>query len=107
MGEVVATVGIWAADGSAMLQVPMTADTGATYCQLPGNVLRALGWEATGGQRPYTLADGSEGNAEIGRVRIRYAETDSDEYFLFGEGSGIYLMGVETLQNLSSYGPSP
>ncbi len=78
----------------------MTADTGATYCQLPGNILRALGWEATEGQRPYTLADGSEVSAGMGRVKIRYGETDSEEYFLFGESNSIYLMGVEALQNL-------
>ena len=101
MGEVVATLGIWAADGSAILHVPMTADTGATYCQLSANILRALGWEATEGQRPYTLADGSERRAGIGKVKIRFGETDSDEYFVFGEGIGINLLGVETLQNLS------
>ena len=101
MGQVVATLGIWAADGSTTLGVPMTVDTGATYCQIPGNILRALGWEPTEGESPYILADGSERTAGIGRVRIRFGETDSDEYFLFGEGSGIYLMGVEALQNLS------
>ena len=79
----------------------MTVDTGATYCQIPGNILRALGWEPTEGESPYILADGSERTAGIGRVRVRFGETDSDEYFLFGEGSGIYLMGVEALQNLS------
>ena len=79
----------------------MTADTGATYCQLPATILYALGWEATEGQRPLTLADGSETSAGIGRVKIRYGETDSDEYFLFGQSNSIYLIGVETLQNLS------
>lgn len=101
MGEVVVTLGIWTADGSAVLNVPMTVDTGATYCQLPANILRALGWEATNGKRSYTLADGSERSAGMGRVRIRFGDTDSDEYFVFGEGIGINLLGVETLQNLS------
>ena len=67
MGQVITTLGIWAADGSAILDVPMTADTGATYCQVPGNILRALGWEPTEGERPYTLADGSERTAGMGR----------------------------------------
>ena len=101
MGEVIVTLGIWTADGSTVLNVPMTVDTGATYCQLPANILRALGWEPTEGQRPYTLADGSERTAGMGRVRIRLGETDSDEHFVFGEGIGINLLGVETLQNLS------
>ena len=101
MGEVVVTMGIWASDGSAMLNVPMTADTGATYFQLPATILQALGWEATEGQRPFTLADGSETTAGMGKVKIRYGETDSDEYFMFGESNSIYLLGVETLQNLS------
>ena len=101
MGEVIVTLGIWTADGSTILNVPMTVDTGATYCQLPANILRALGWEATDGQRPYTLADGSERSAGMGRVRIHFGDTDSYEYFVFGEGIGINLLGVETLQNLS------
>jgi predicted aspartyl protease len=101
MGEVIADVGIWTADGSAMLPTPMTADTGATYCQLPANILRALGWEPDEGQRTYTLADGSERRVGLGKVKIRLDGTDSDEYFLFGETGGIYLLGVETLQNLS------
>ena len=101
MGEVIVTLGIWTADGSTVLNVPMTVDTGATYCQLPANILRALGWEPTEGRRPYTLADGSERTAGMGRVRIRLGETDSEEHFVFGEGFGINLLGVETLQNLS------
>ena len=101
MGEVIAEVGIWTADGSAMLPTPMTADTGATYCQLPANILRALGWEPDERPRRYTLADGSEGNAGIGKVRIRLSGMDSEEVFLFGETGGVYLLGVGTLQNLS------
>ncbi len=101
MGEVRTTLGIWAADGSALLNVPMIADTGATYCQVPASILRALGWEPTEGERPFTLADGSESSAGMGRVKVRFGDTDSEEYFLFGRASGIYLLGVETLQNLS------
>lgn len=101
MGEVRTTLGIWAADGSTVLHVPMTADTGATYCQMPESILRALGWEPTEVDRPFTLADGSESSADMGRVKVRYGDTDSEEYFLFGRASGIYLLGVETLQNLS------
>ena len=101
MGQVIAKLGIWAADGSALLNVPMTADTGATYCQMPASILRALGWEPTESERPFTLADGSESSADVGRVKVRFGDTDSEEYFLFGSASGIYLLGVETLQNLS------
>ena len=101
MGQVIATLGIWAADGSALLSVPMTADTGATYCQMPASILHALGWEPTERERPFTLADGSESTADMGKVKIRYGDTDSEEQFLFGRASGIYLLGVETLQNLS------
>ena len=101
MGEVIVTLGIWTADGTAVLNVPMTVDTGATYCQFPANILRALGWEPTEGRRPHTLANGSERNAGMGPVRIRLGETDSIEHFVFGEGIGINLLGVETLQNRS------
>ena len=101
MGLVNVSLGIWGADGETMLSVPMTVDTGATFCHMPGNILRALGWDASEGSRPYTLADGSQRSAGLGKVRIRLDETDSEEYFLFGEANGIYLLGVETLQNLS------
>ena len=101
MGEVIVTLGIWTTDGTAVLNAPMTVDTGAACCQLPANILRAPGWEPTEGRPPYTLADGSERNAGMGRVRIPLGETDSNEYFVFGEGIGINLLGVETFQNLS------
>ncbi len=101
MGEVIADVGIWTVDGSAMLPTPMTADTGATYCQLPANILRALGWEATDGTRTYQLADGSRGLAQVGMVKIRFHDVDGMEWFVFGESSDIKLFGVEALQNFS------
>ena len=101
MGEVIATLGIWAADESAILNVPMTADTGATHCQLPGNILRALGWEAKEGPHRYQLADGSGGFIGVGKVKIRFNDVDSEECFIFGETNGIRVIGVETRQSLS------
>ena len=47
MGAVNIFLGVWTADGSAILNVPVKADTGADYCQLPANTLRTLGWETT------------------------------------------------------------
>lgn len=101
MGEVFAMVGVWSADGSAIAEISMKADTGATYCQLPAANLYALGWEANAGHWPYQLADGSVGFVGVGRVKIRYNGRDSVEYFLFGETDSVLLIGVETLQNLS------
>ncbi len=101
MGEVNVWVGIWTADGSAILELPMKVDTGSTYCQLPANTLRTLGWEATEVPRDYQLADGSRGLAQVGMVRIRLGDVDSMEWFVFGESNYIHLLGVEALQRLS------
>ena len=101
MGEVNVWLGIWTADESAILNVPVKVDTGSTYCQLPANILLTLGWEATGGTRTYLLADGSRGLAQVGMVKIRFNDVDSMEWFVFGESSDIKLFGVEALQSLS------
>ena len=101
MGEVNVWLGIWTANDSAVLNVPVKVDTGATYCQLPANILRTLGWEAVDQTVSYQLADGSTGFAEVGIVKVRYRDADSMEWFVFGESSDIKLLGVETLQNLS------
>lgn len=101
MGAVNVFLGVWTADGSAILNVPVKADTGADYCQLPANTLRTLGWEATEAPRSYQLADGSRGLVQVGMVKIRLDGVDSMEWFVFGESNEIHLLGVETLQRLS------
>ena len=101
MGEVNVALGVWSANDSAILHLQVKVDTGSTYCQLPENVLRTLGWEPDVEPRRYLLADGSRGSARIGMVKIRLGDVDSMEWFVFGESNLIHLLGVETLQRLS------
>ena len=101
MGRVNVWLGIWTADDSAILNVPVKVDTGADYCQMPANTLRALGWEATEAPRGYQLADGSRGLVQVGMVKMRLGDVDSMEWFVFGESNDVHLLGVETLQRLS------
>ena len=100
MGEVVATLGIWAADGSDLQHVRMKVDTGASFSQLPGETLRALGWVPNLGPRPAGLADGTQTTVELGEVRIRYDDEDLTRIFVFGEERCPKLLGSDTLQGL-------
>ena len=47
MGEVNATVGIWASDGAYLRNLRLKVDTGAAYSQLPAATLHDLGWAPT------------------------------------------------------------
>ena len=100
MGEVIATLGIWAADGSHVANVDMQVDTGAAFSQLPGKLLRDLGWSPDQPPLPAGLADGTRTFVELGEVRIRYDGTDLTRLFVFGEDNCPKLLGSDTLQGL-------
>ena len=100
MGEVVAKLGIWAADGSDLQHIDMRVDTGASYSQLPGDTLRDLGWTPNLPPRPADLADGTVTMVEMGEVRIRYDDVNLVRVFVFGEGNCPKLLGSDTLQGL-------
>lgn len=100
MGEVIATLGIWTADGSRVHNVELRADTGASYSQLPAELLRALGWTPTQPPRRAGLADGATTMVELGEVKIRYNNEDLTRLFVFGEDNCPPLLGSDTLQGL-------
>lgn len=100
MGEVFATLGIWAADGSRIENVNMRVDTGASFSQLPGKTLRDLGWSPTLPRLLADLADGTQTTVELGEVRVRYAEESLTRLFVFGEEDCPKLLGSDTLQGL-------
>ena len=100
MGEVKATLGIWTADGSDLRHVEMQVDTGASYSQLPGKLLRDLGWSPDQPPLPAGLADGSRTFVELGEVRIQYDGIDLTRLFIFGEDHCPKLLGSDTLQGL-------
>ena len=100
MGDVEATLGIWAADGSHVQHIEMRVDTGASYSQLPSKTLRDLGWIPTLPPIRADLADGTQTTVELGEVRIRYNEEDLTRLFIFGESDCPKLLGSDTLQGL-------
>ncbi len=100
MGEVVASLGIWAADGSRIENIDMRVDTGASYSQLPTDTLRDLGWVPNLAPRPADLADGTQTLVELGEVKIRYNDEDLVRVFVFGEEKCPKLLGSDTLQGL-------
>ena len=70
MGEVRATLGIWAADSSRVENVDLQVATGASYSQLPDKTLRDLGWIPTFTAVPADLADGTQSTVALGEARI-------------------------------------
>ena len=100
MGEVIARLGIWAADGSDLHHIDMRVDTGASYSQLPGKLLRDLGWGPTLPRFRADLADGTQTTVELGEVRIHYNGDDLTRLFVFGEDNCPKLLGSDTLQGL-------
>lgn len=98
MGDVYTTLGIWAADGSYLRNLRVQADTGASYSQMSGALLRDLGWEPTQTPRRSTLADGSEVTVDLGEVKVRYGDVDLTGLFVFGEDACKPLIGSDTMQ---------
>ena len=98
MGEVNATVGIWASDRSGIRNLRLKVDTGAAYSQLPAATLHDLGWAPTQPPRPARLADGTPTTVALGEVKIRYHDQDLIRLFVFGEDDCLPLLGSDTLQ---------
>lgn len=100
MGEVRATLGIWAADGSELQHIDMRVDTGASYSQLPRDMLLDLGWAPNLPPRYADLADGARTMVELGEVKIQYNDYVLSRIFIFGENGCPELLGSDTLQGL-------
>lgn len=100
MGEVNATLGIWASDGAYVRNLRMLVDTGAAYSQLPAELLYDLGWQPNQPPRQARLADGTATTVSLGDVKIRYNDADLMRLFVFGEDGCMPLLGSDTLQGL-------
>ena len=97
MGEVRAIPGVWSADGSTRHDVGMPVDTGASYSQLPGDILADLGWAPN---LPPRYADGARTTVESGEVKIRYNDYALSRIFTFSKSGCPKLSGSDTLQGL-------
>lgn len=100
MGEVNATIGIWASDGAYVRNLRMLVDTGAAYSRLPAKLLYNLGWQPTQPPRPAYLADGTATTISLGEVKIRYDGADLTRLFVFGDDGCAPLLGNDALQGL-------
>ena len=97
MGDVYATLGIWAANGSHLENTELLVDTGSSFSQLPRKVLRELGWTPTIAPQRTPLADGSATMLDLGEVKIRYDGKALMRRFVFGEDDCLPLLGSDTL----------
>ncbi len=86
-------------DGSRFETLNALVDTGATFSQIPGNLLRELGIVPT---RPFKsqLADGSIVQDWVGEMRIRINGRETYSTVLFGEDGSPILMGSYALDGV-------
>ena len=87
-------------DGSRSETVNAMVDTGATYSQIPGSLLRGLGIVPT---RTVVsqLADGSVVQDQVGEMKIRIEEREATSMVLFGEEDSPILMGSYALEGVT------
>ena len=97
MGEVRVTIEIGDSREERYEQVEVLVDTGATYSQVPGTLLRSLGipvrWEAEA-----RLADGSTVVDQVGQASIRLGNKTFFTPVTFGREGEPNLLGVIALE---------
>ena len=86
-------------DGAGFRTVPALVDTGATFSQVPGNVLRELGIVPTRFVQSQ-LADGSVIRDGVADVKIRIYGRETYSTVLFGEEGSPILMGSYALEGV-------
>ena len=85
--------------GSRFETVNATVDTGATFSQIPGSLLRRLGIVPTRNVRSQP-ADGSIISDGVADVRIRINGRETYSTVLFGEEGSPILMGSYALEGV-------
>ncbi len=97
MGEVRVTIEVGDVREENYEQVEVLVDTGATYSQIPGSLLRRLGipvrWEAE-----VRLGDGSIVTDQIGQASIRLGGKTFFTPVTFGREGEPNLLGVVALE---------
>ena len=84
-------------NGGPFERVEGLVDTGATYCSVPGNILRGLGVEPTE-TLEFEMADGRIIERQLGDVRARVEGKEVLTTVIFGEEGDSVLLGVYTLE---------
>ena len=86
-------------DGSKFETLNAMVDTGATFSQVPGSILRELGIVPTRYVQSQ-LADGTVGRDEVADVKIRIDGRETYSTVLFGEEGSPVLMGSYALEGV-------
>ena len=100
MGTFYWTMEVGLTDGSRYEAVNAMVDTGATYSQIPGGLLRQLGIAPIRNVQSQ-LADGSIVQDQVGEVRIRINGRETFSTVLFGEDGSPVLMGSYALEGVA------
>ena len=74
-------------------------DTGAIDCLVPRSHLEAIGLKS-GGQRVYSLADGSVITMDVTVGRVEFMDRFVGATIIFGEADAEPLLGVTALESL-------
>ena len=86
-------------DGSRFETVNAMVDTGATFSQIPGSILRELGI-VPARIVVSQLADGSVIQDQVGEMKIRIDGREATSMVLFGEEGAPILMGTYALEGV-------
>ena len=84
-------------DRSRFYTVEALVDTGATYTQLPGSILRSLG-VIPFGSMDFILADGQSITRDIGETPLRIDDMVRTSPVIFADEGSHALLGAVTLE---------
>ena len=97
MGHFSVVIGIGNLDQSRFIDVEASVDTGSTFTQLPGSLLRELGIPVRE-RVQFQLADGSLMERDIGDVPVRIEGRIHTTICVFADDNQPALLGVVTLE---------
>ena len=99
MGEFMWPVGVFSADGGRVESVDALVDTGASYSQVPGSVLRRLGIFPTDTVEA-ELADGRVAEDPVAEIWVRIDGLETFTWVTFGPEGVASLMGAHALEGV-------
>lgn len=97
VGTFSVTIAIGDPDRRSFREIEAEVDTGATFSQVPGRILRELGHAPIGRSR-FQTADGRRVEREVGEVPLRFNGEVRITTCVFGDDDGPILLGAVTLE---------
>ena len=99
MGTFYHPVQVISPDGDGFATLDALVDTGASYSQIPGSVLRGLGIFPTDSVQA-ELADGRIVDDEIAEARVRINGSETNTWVTFGPDNVSPLLGAHALEGV-------